>query len=62
MKIATGSNAPFAYVRESLANVDVVTGDARLLMEREAAQDQMQHLDVLALDAYGGDDVKNIHI
>lgn len=41
----------FSFLNESLANIELVLGDARLELEREAAQD----FDVLVLDAFSGD-------
>lgn len=41
----------FSYWRDSLAQVDVVMGDARLSLESEAPQ----QFDVLAVDAFSGD-------
>ena len=41
----------FTYLRDSPAEIDVVMGDARLSMERDAPQ----NFDILALDAFSGD-------
>jgi SAM-dependent methyltransferase len=41
----------FAYLRNSRAAIDVVTGDARVSLEAEAPQ----NFDVLAVDAFSGD-------
>ncbi len=41
----------FTYLKDSAANTEVVLGDARLSMEREAPQ----QFDVLALDAFSSD-------
>ncbi|MCC7498686.1 MAG: fused MFS/spermidine synthase [Bryobacterales bacterium] len=43
----------FTYLSESPAKVDVVLGDARLSLEREAAQ----QFDVLVVDAFAGDSI-----
>jgi hypothetical protein len=43
----------FTYLRESEAAVDIVMGDARLSLEREAPQ----RFDVLAVDAFSGDSI-----
>jgi SAM-dependent methyltransferase len=45
------ARARFTYLRESRAKVDVILGDARLSLEREAPQ----NYDVLVLDAFSGD-------
>jgi len=44
----------FSYTRESRAQVEVVTGDARLSLEHEPAA---VHYDLLAIDAFSGDAV-----
>jgi SAM-dependent methyltransferase len=41
----------FSYLRDSPARIDVVLGDARLSLEKEAPQ----NFDVLAVDAFSGD-------
>ena len=45
----------FTFVRDSSATVDAVLGDARLSLEREAAQGQFQNFDILVLDAFSSD-------
>ena len=55
--LAAGMNPVFTYIRESQARVDTQIGDARLLLEREAASGQAQNFDVLVLDAFSGDAV-----
>jgi hypothetical protein len=45
----------FTYLRECPARVDVVTGDARIMMETERQRGQSQQFDVLALDAFNSD-------
>ncbi len=47
----------FTYLRDSSAKVDIVTGDARLSMERELAQGHSQQFDVLVIDAFNGDSI-----
>jgi len=48
----------FTYLRDTSAAVDIVTGDGRLSIEREAADARGRHVyDVLALDAFSGDAV-----
>ncbi len=41
----------FTFLEDSYAQIDVVPGDARLVLERESAQ----HFDILVLDAFSGD-------
>lgn len=43
----------FTFLRDSVARVDVVPGDARLSLEREVAQD----FDLLVLDAFSSDSI-----
>ena len=43
----------FSFVRDSQAKVDIVLGDARLVLEKEASN----RFDVLAVDAFSGDSV-----
>ena len=44
----------FSFMRDSAARVDVVSGDARISMERELEQNRPQRFDVLAIDAFTG--------
>jgi SAM-dependent methyltransferase len=43
----------FSYLRDSAAKIEIVLGDARLALEREAPQG----FDVLAVDAFSGDSI-----
>ncbi len=52
---ASGPNALFTYVGASKAKVEIVPGDGRLSLEREAARGQLQQFDVLAVDAFTSD-------
>ena len=56
-KIATDPNGFFTYLRDTLAKVEIIPGDARLSMEREVANDNSQRFDVLILDAFAGDGI-----
>jgi hypothetical protein len=47
----------FTFVRDSRAKVDVVSGDARLALERELGQGGSQRFDVLVLDAFSSDSI-----
>ena len=47
------ANTYFTYLKDSPAKVEVVLGDARLNMERQAPQ----QFDVLAVDAFSGDSI-----
>lgn len=59
--LSTVSSPVFTYVRDSAARVDIEQGDARLLLESEAAGAKTQNFDVLVLDAFSGDAVP-IHL
>jgi len=45
----------FTYLAQCPAKLEVIMGDARLMMERELALGQPQSLDLLALDAFSSD-------
>jgi len=51
------ADSEFSFLRDSLARIERVQGDARLALEREAPQ----QLDLLAVDAFSGDSVP-IHL
>lgn len=53
--VAAGPQPVFTYIRDSRAQVEVALGDARVLLEREAAAGAQQNFDVLVLDAFSGD-------
>lgn len=55
--LSTAAQPACTYVRDSAAHVDIEQGDARLLLEREAARGETQQFDVLVLDAFSGDAV-----
>ncbi|HYL60126.1 MAG TPA: fused MFS/spermidine synthase, partial [Candidatus Acidoferrales bacterium] len=55
--LATDPNGYFSFIRDSSARVDIISGDARLSMERELAGGQSQQFDVLVVDAFTGDAV-----
>ena len=45
----------FTFIEDSEAKVDVVLGDARVMLEREVAMGQLMAFDVLAVDAFSSD-------
>ncbi len=45
----------FSFLSDSPAKIDIALGDARLSLEREAAQGRAQDFDVLAIDAFSSD-------
>jgi hypothetical protein len=48
----------FTYLKDSGATIDIVTGDARLSLEREMLSEANHHTyDVIAVDAFSGDSV-----
>jgi SAM-dependent methyltransferase len=53
--LATDPGGYFTYVRDSNAKVDIISGDARLSMERELAAAPPQKFDILVIDAFSGD-------
>jgi len=55
--LSRGPRPVFTYVRDSAAKVDMELGDARLLLQQEAARGESQRFDVLVLDAFSGDAV-----
>ena len=55
ISLAYGPSAFFTYMQHSQAKTDVVLGDARLCLEREAAAGELQKFDVLIVDAFSGD-------
>jgi hypothetical protein len=57
VNLSMGSRPAFTYIRNSAARVDMEQGDARLLLEQEAASGDFQRFDVLVLDAFSGDAV-----
>ncbi len=44
----------FTFLADSPARIDVLQGDGRILLEREAAAGQAGHFDVLIIDAFRG--------
>lgn len=57
VKLSSGPQPVFTYIRDSPARVDVELGDARILLERELTKGEIQKFDVLVLDAFSGDAV-----
>jgi len=52
---ASGPNALFTYLSGTQAKAEIIPGDARLSLEREAAHGELQQFDVLAVDAFTSD-------
>ena len=55
--LSLGQKPWFSFVRDSPATIDIVLGDARLSLEREAAAGQLQKFDVVVLDAFSSDSI-----
>jgi spermidine synthase len=53
--MSQGTSPRFTFLADSKAKVDVVVGDGRLSLEREAAAGRTKQFDILALDAFNGD-------
>ena len=53
--LAEGKEGYFTYISNSLADIDIILGDARLSLERELQTGQAQAYDVLILDVFSGD-------
>ena len=47
----------FTYLRDSKANIDIVSGDARLSLENELESRGSHSFDILAIDAFSGDSI-----
>ena len=54
-RLAGADGHAFTFVRDSAAKVDVVLGDARLMLEAELARGIRHRFDVLAIDAFSSD-------
>jgi hypothetical protein len=52
-KVVRIASTEFTFMRDSPARVEVVVGDGRLALEREASQD----FDLLGIDAFSGDSI-----
>lgn len=61
IKLAASPDAPFTYVRDTTANVEIVTGDARLSLDSELALNGALGFDILAVDAFSSDSIP-IHL
>lgn len=51
----------FSYIRLTKAKVDIIPGDARVMLDTELKQNNPQHFDVLVVDAFSSDAVP-IHL
>jgi hypothetical protein len=55
--LAQGKGGYFTFLRESQANITMVPGDARISLERERAEGNIQNFDVLILDTFSSDSI-----
>lgn len=55
--LSMGPEAYFSYLKDAKANVEVVDGDARIALERELQDGDVQQFDVLAVDAFSSDSI-----
>jgi len=54
-KLSSGKHPYFTFLQDSPGRIEVVLGDARLSLEREAHRGDLQKFDVLVLDAFSSD-------
>lgn len=54
-QLSAGAHPYFTYLRDSEGQIEVVPGDARISLEREADRGELQKFDVLVLDAFSSD-------
>ena len=57
VRLAEGQGGYFSFLSDSEANIEVVTGDARLSLEVELAAGQQDDYDVLVLDVFSSDSI-----
>ncbi|WNG59299.1 ferrichrome ABC transporter permease [Archangium gephyra] len=57
ISLAKGEGGYFSYLSDTPARVEVVEGDARILLEQELARGQAQGFDVLAVDVFSSDSI-----
>lgn len=55
--LSQGPDAYFTYLRDAVAKVDIIDGDARISMERELRDGEAQRFDILAVDAFSSDSI-----
>jgi hypothetical protein len=53
--LSKGARPYFHFLQDSPATVEVVLGDARIVLQQEASDGKLQQFDVLALDAFSSD-------
>ncbi len=61
VRLANGEGDYFTFLKDSKADVTVVTGDARISLEQELSSGQWQNFDILVLDTFSSDSIP-IHL
>jgi len=56
-ELAGGKGGYFSFLGDSQANITTVLGDARISLERELAEGNLQNFDVLVLDTFSSDSI-----
>ncbi len=59
--LALGEHGYFSYLQDTPAAFDIVSGDARVSLEKELERGSHQNFDILAVDAFSGDSIP-IHL
>lgn len=57
VRFAEGEGGYFTYLKDSAARVELVLGDARIMLERELEAGEPQQFDLLVLDAFSSDSI-----
>lgn len=57
VRMSSGDHPYFTFLRDSAGRVEVIPGDARISLQREADRGEIQQFDVLVIDAFEGDAV-----
>jgi hypothetical protein len=57
VRLAEGEDGYFTFLQDSLADITVVEGDARISLEQELAAGENQNFDVLVLDTFSSDSI-----
>lgn len=55
--LSAGENRYFHFLEDTRAQVEIVPGDARLSLEKEAREGKLRNFDVLVLDAFTSDSI-----
>lgn len=56
-KVANDPRGPFTFLKNSPAEIEIVLGDGRLSLEREASLAKFRNFDVLVVDAFSSDSI-----